>query len=738
MDDEIKTAPNEISVRDYADMFRRRRAIIIQTFVVVFVVGLVVTFMTKPLYRTGSRILVEGKSVYVTQFDPGNPLGNLFTADAGHEVETQLEVLQGDKVLADAYRVADVAPGTVALQAKEYGTTDIIDITAESNNRQSAQKLANALPGVYLNYVTGNRRTEIVNALQFAQLRLTEENGELRKSEQALQHFREQSHVTNVETERTQRITDKVTAEAEVRKLEASVAGLQARLSALQATRKTLVPSLVVPTSTTNLQIAVVNEQIAVLRTERAKLALLFKPASLEMQKVDAQIGELRRRLTSMPAMVTTVTRTVNPHVSVMDETIAQVNTDLLEARSQLTGTQAQANGSSKGLDRYGMLERDQARLQREIARHEGSLALLTKSVDDLSLREKATHDPVVVISPAGVATQIAPQRLNNLMVATLLGLVLGLCFALLQEFLDDRINSPEEAKRIFGVPALGFIPLIEKEDARLLSTLRGGTLLETYRVLRSNVSFSAVDAPIRSIMVTSTVPGEGKSMTTYNLAVAMALEGRNVILVDADLRRPTIHKKAQVERGPGLVNVLVGHMDLRDALQNTDIPNLRILTAGPLPPNPAEILSSNSMKRIHAELKELADIVLYDTPPCLATADAQLLSADVDGVLYVANFGETKRSTMRRAADLLKQAHARVLGVVFNKIDLTGNRDDYYYGYYRYYNYYSEAGETTLPAGGKMQRPTYREFDALTKKNGANGHVPTGVAAGEEGEKQA
>jgi capsular exopolysaccharide synthesis family protein len=717
-------------------MFRRRRAIIIQTFVVVFVVGVVVTFMTKPLYRTVARILVEGKSLYVTQFDPSNPLGNLFTADAGHEVDTQLEVLQGDKVVGDAYKSAGVTPGTVTLQATQSGTTDVINITSESTNRDAAQKVANALPAVYLNYVTGNRRTEIVNALNFARQRLVEENSKLRQAEQDLQKFREQSHVTSVETERTQRITDKVAAEAEVRKQEAAVAGLQARLTALEATRKTLPSTVDSPTTATNTQIQVVRDQIAALQTQRAQLALLYKPASLEMQKVDVQIADLQRRLEAMPPMVTTVTRTPNPAVATADAQIRQVQTDLMEARSQLADTQQKAGKSSQGLDRYGMLEREQARLQREIARHESALGLLTKSVDDLSLREKATHDPVVVISPAGVATQVAPKKLNNLMLASLLGLVLGLCFALLQEMLDDRINTPEEARRIFGVPALGFIPLIEEESKRLLSNAQGGTLLETYRVLRSNVSFSAVDAPIRSIMVTSTIPGEGKSVTTYNLAVAMALEGRRVILVDADLRRPTIHRKCGLERTPGLVNVLVGHKTIGEALQDTDIPNLRVLTAGPLPPNPAEMLSSQAMRRLHEELEEMADIVLYDTPPCLATADAQVLSAELDGVLYVANFGETKKSTMRRAAELLDQAHARVLGVVFNKIDLSGNRDDYYYGYYRYYNYYNQVGEAPLLEAGQTggsggsRRPTYREFNALMAKNGSRDKTTAGAAA--------
>ena len=197
---------------------------------------------------------------------------------------------------------------------------------------------------------------------------------------------------------------------------------------------------------------------------------------------------------------------------------------------------------------------------------------------------------------------------------------------------------------------------------------------------------------------------------------------------MDADLRRPTIHKITKLDRRPGLVNVLVGHTPYIEALQDSGVPNLRVLTAGPLPPNPAEMLSCEAMRTLRIQLEMEADMVIYDTPPCLATADAQLLSADMGGVLYVANFGETKKSAMRRSAELLTQAKARVLGVVFNKIDLSSTRDDYYYGYYRYYNYYRQSGDGPTLDRAPGQHLTYREFDALVSGNGAKeiGAPPT------------
>jgi capsular exopolysaccharide synthesis family protein len=225
---------------------------------------------------------------------------------------------------------------------------------------------------------------------------------------------------------------------------------------------------------------------------------------------------------------------------------------------------------------------------------------------------------------------------------------------------------------------------LIDKEENRqLYQSSNSGSLLESYRILRSNVRFATVDEPVCSILVTSTIPGEGKSTTAANLAVAMALDERRVILVDADLRRPTVHKKFNMQLKPGLTDVLVGVLPLEAALRDTNIPGLRVLAAGPIPPNPVELLSSRTMHQIHRTLKEMADVIIFDSPPCLVTADAQVLSAEVDGVLYVMQFGETKKTGARHAVELLSRAQARLLGVVFNKISVESN--SYYSGYYHY-----------------------------------------------------
>ena len=711
---------SELSLRDYMDLLRRRKAIVIQTFMVVFVLGVAVTFMAKPVYRTSARILVEGRSYQVASYSTDNPLVGLFTPDSGHDILTQLEVLQGDRVLSDAYKDADVPPGSAHLEVRQVNGTDVIELLVESNTPTYAEKLAKALPNTYLNYVTGNRKKEVNDAFNFATLRLKEENEKLTQAELAYERFKKSAGISNLDSERDARIQEQSEAAANVRVLEGAYANSQALGKKFAEELKSLKPLTETPTIATNLaQIEKIKADINSLQVQKQGLIGMFKPEHPKMQAIDSQIAELQRQLAAAPKELTTTIKVPNPRIDSETAKLADTRAQSAALQAQLVQARDRGEKAQAALGNYSALERQQSQLTRDMEIHRGTVTLLLKSVEDLGLRQKATHDPVLVIAPAAPAVQVAPKKLNNLVYASLVGLMLGLCFALLQEFLDDRINSPEDARRIVGTPALGYVPMIENEEARLLSGSRsGGSVLESYRVLRSNVRFAAVDTPIHSLLITSTVPGEGKSVTAYNLAVAMALDGRNVILVDTDLRRPTMHEKAKVAQQPGLTNVLVGHTSLEDAIKETNIPGLRVLPAGPLPPNPAELLNSQAMKQLHKALKDQADIVIFDSPPCLATADAQVMAAETDGVLYVVQFGEAKKSAVRHAVEMLRQARTRILGVVFNKIDLTAKRDAYYYGYYGYYGYYQT---TQLEDGRPRRRRSTAEFEALLPRNSAS-----------------
>ena len=207
----------------------------------------------------------------------------------------------------------------------------------------------------------------------------------------------------------------------------------------------------------------------------------------------------------------------------------------------------------------------------------------------------------------------------------------------------------------------------------------------EAFRTLRTNIQFSSLDKEIKTIVITSSGSGEGKSTVMSNLAITMAESGKKVILVDCDLRKPSIHKKMGITNSVGLTNILVQDVKKQECVFATTVNNLYILTSGPVPPNPAELLGSKKMRNFIEELKSEFDLVLIDAPPVLAVTDAQILSTITDGVIFVASYGEAQKNALVDAKQLIDKVGGKILGIVFNKVPeaASGYYGKYYKGYY-------------------------------------------------------
>jgi len=203
----------------------------------------------------------------------------------------------------------------------------------------------------------------------------------------------------------------------------------------------------------------------------------------------------------------------------------------------------------------------------------------------------------------------------------------------------------------------------------------------EQYRTIRTNIEFSSVDQDMRSLLVTSSGPSEGKSSTTANLGVVFAQQGKRVLLIDGDLRKPTVHYTFKLDNRTGLSTVLVGEKTLEETVKETDVPNLEILTCGPIPPNPSELLGSNAMKQMLQKAQETYDVVIFDTPPVLAVTDAQILANICDGSIIVARSEQTEYEAIQKAKDLLEPAYAKLLGIVLNDVPQKKSNTYYYYG---------------------------------------------------------
>lgn len=334
----------------------------------------------------------------------------------------------------------------------------------------------------------------------------------------------------------------------------------------------------------------------------------------------------------------------------------------------------------------------DVARLETSLAQSRTSYSNLLKSYEDIRIAEAQAINNVVVADPAVPSDRpVRPNVLLNTLLAAVVGAMLAVGIAFLIEYLDDSIHSPEEMDNALHLPMLGTImrtPAENPADRLTVQKDPRSPLAESYRSLRTNVQFSNIDKPAKTIVITSANPLEGKSTTAANLAAAMAQSGLSVVLVDADMRRPSLHRIFEVSNDFGLTNTLMQEgTELNGYLHKTNVDKLELLTTGPLPPNPSELLGSQRMQNLVEMLKKRFDAVIIDTPPVLAVTDAAVLAPHVDGVILVVGAGETRREAAQRAASNLTQVGARLLGVTLNKISRNGHSYGYYY-------YYTSAGE--------------------------------------------
>lgn len=298
-----------------------------------------------------------------------------------------------------------------------------------------------------------------------------------------------------------------------------------------------------------------------------------------------------------------------------------------------------------------------------------------------------STPDSRVVVEERASIPEnpVAPKPLRNMSVGLTLGLVLGVGIAVLREMMDNTVTDRTTIEEITGHGLIGSIPLDKERrtHAAICFDNENSTIAESFRKLRTNLQFLSVDNPPRVIVVTSSMPSEGKSTTAINLALALAEADHNVVIVDGDLRRPTLHKNLELISSVGLSTVLSGRAALSESLQKTRFPNVTALTAGTVPPNPSELLASEAAKNLLAELRESFDYVIVDSTPLLAVTDAAVLAAGADAVLLMARYGKTRQDQLSHAVGNLEDVGAPLLGTVLTIVPSRGSSYSYNYGYY-------------------------------------------------------
>lgn len=439
-----------------------------------------------------------------------------------------------------------------------------------------------------------------------------------------------------------------------------------------------------ISTKSVSEQLALVTEQMAPLQAEVVQLQkdiALLSPTTSQQRK--AEIAEKQARLDQITPLLT-LYQQIYSNLVVLGNPGANVSND-----SPMV-----------------------ARLQSTLELYQQIYLNLINSRETIRLARLQNTPNVVQIEAAAVpSAPIRPQPMQNTMLGGAVGLMLAAGIIFLIEYLDDTLKTPEDVDRLFGLPLIGYIAEMQskgKSDAEVyVSRQPRSPVSESFRSLRTNLEFSSVDKTLRTILVTGAEAGDGKTTVAANLAAIFAQGGKRVLLLDADLRRPRIHRFLGIQNRLGLTDLFRDGLDV-DAVtyqwSDANAKTISVITSGSLPPNPAELLGSHRMDNILSELSSRADVVIIDSPPSLV-ADAQLLAAKVDCVLLVVQPGKTHAGAARATREQLDRAGAHIVGVVFNRIPRSHG---HYYGGYRYYSPYyyrndrylagSDAVATTAP----------------------------------------
>ncbi|MFZ4506726.1 MAG: polysaccharide biosynthesis tyrosine autokinase [Fimbriimonas sp.] len=663
----------ETSLKDTIGVLKRRKWLIAIVMFLSLLAGGVVCVLSPNQYRSTALILVEGRANNTNAIANQDPLSPYIMPSGSFDVLTQIQVLQSYEVLAEAFRTAQIVlppPGSDLrapdVRVTQVGTTNVLAISVEADNRDNALRLATIIPTVYLGYTKENRQKEVDSAVSYLTEKLKAEQTLLNNAEKALEDFRRNRPMVALDTEGQELVNRLSRAQDVARTSETLLSEAKLRYEGLIAERKLIQPVTEIPNTQNNIDLVEQQKSlVANLKQRRSELLIDYLPTSPEVLKVEEQIKVAEQRLKDIPSSLNRGAKTRNPIANELDSQISVARANYDGARGKYETAKQWENDAAEALRSFNNILPKQNELKRAVENATLGLQTTARQLSELSVRQNTVRDPVEIISQASIPEQTAPKIPLIMSLFFIVGVVVSVALVSLRESLDDRVQSVQQAVAITNLPALGHVPAPNR-SAIGAGNPRSNTVIESYRALIYNLLFSSAERPIKSVLVASSSAREGKSTVAINMAKVIASENRKVILVDANLRRPVIHSRLKLREKPGLTELVRGEVTLQEALQATDQPGLYVLSAGTLPESSSELLSDHRLLEVHELLKENADFVIIDSPAVLASADTQVLASIADGSLFVAQIGITRKGPLRYGIDLIRHAHATLLGVVY------------------------------------------------------------------------
>ncbi len=722
----IDLSPREPHLYDYLLILRKHQWLILSFLLLVVTIVSIATFRTRPVYVATAKIEIDRENPNVLPFQ-GADSYDLMMEDENY-IETQAKILTSETLALQTVRNSGVATnpdfasengpseaiatGSLANQkrppeisaflgslgVKRIPNSNLMEVSFESTDPQLAARMVNA----HLeNYIEQNYRSKYEATTQASRWlagQLDELKVKVERSENARIEYERQNQIWTVDdkqTMTTQRLGDlnKELTDAQSDRIKKQALYEFAKSGELEA----------VPQLRDNTVLQELQKKRSDLSVQYTEAVNQYGPSFPKVLRIQAEIKDVDEQINRQSKSV--VVELENDYRAALQ--LEELRTKALDQQK------ADTNLMSEKMVQYNILRRE---AEANKALYEGLLTKLKEAGISAGLRSSNIH----IVDPAMIPSYPArPAKARNIALAFLVGLIGGIGLALLREYLDNTVKTPDDVETLARLPSLAVVPAFgdgatasrrsgllrgastngnEKRIELVAQHLPKSQVSEAFRALRTALLLSQPDRPPQVILVTSALPREGKTTAAANLAVTLAQLGDKTVIVDADLRKPGITRLLNLGTGKyaGLSSYLAGvsTLDLV-TVPHPAIPNLAAIPTGPLPPNPADLLSSHRLTDAIAELRTKYKFIVIDSPPIMAATDAVILSVQVDGVLLVVRSGETPKEAFTRTRDLLTSVKSHLLGVVLNAVDASA--PDYYYSY-RYYPYsYGYGPQETL-----------------------------------------
>ncbi len=721
--------PRQLELPDYIRIFQKRKWFILLITATVSILGGLWAYSKDEVYTASSLVLVQQqpKGFFWVTGREANILPTValdtYARIARSNDTARLTVERLGALPSSSRIITDIGEVTESIDVTVI-PPDLMRIDAQSPDPDKAVFFANFMADSFVHVNTEMRQRESQAASTFIAKQVQKAKEELDLVIQETIDLSRDAGLLEVDLDSNAKAVELRQLEARRRAAGTLVAQLNRKIDEL--TRQLAGEEEITVTSlpVSNPAWAQVNGQLGLANIELSELRAKYTEEHPVVRDAVARVAELRRTLSQTPEIIQADAVRTNGFVNDLLRRLAAARVELTSAQAEYDMVGGYVASLQAEVD--ALPEKKQK--WRSLTSHTDAMRAvylnLQQELRQAKLAEAIKQGNAAVVDTATVPRLVKASFMRAVLFATALGLFLGAGLGIVLEALDDTIYSVEDLRRVSDTNFLGVIPLRVDESSELVTVAAPKSPpAEAYRSLRTNIRFALFDSPAQTFMVSSAGTGEGKSLTAANLAVAYAQSGEAVILVDTDLRRPVAHKIFDLESSPGLTNVIVGDHDLASTLKATEVPGLRVLTAGPLPPNPAELLESEHMDQLINDLKQEADIVIFDSPPALMLADAGIMASRIDATILVAESGQITQRALREMERVFTQARANVIGLVLNKLRVTGG--DYYYYYYYYYHDYTDGD-----AGGRWadRRPdgdegmSARITDVVNNGNGKNG----------------